>query len=253
MFIRSTLLAIACMLPLTGCVFYVNGAPSEPLNFGHRTLQLNATDIQQLKADTGAGDLVIVGVAGQQQITVDADVYEYPDNHAKLTLEQHGTQAVLVAKFDSHFSINRNSPHINLRVTVPAAIALDITDGSGQLEIRDMTADVTVVDGSGDLTIRGGHNLDIEDGSGSVLLANISGKIRLDDGSGDINIRDVAGDIRIDDGSGGMTVKNVQGTVTIDDGSGDIDVRHTLGLNIESAGSGDVHFDDINGPVKLNK
>ncbi|MCL1075656.1 DUF4097 family beta strand repeat-containing protein [Shewanella dokdonensis] len=253
MFVRSTLLMLACVLPLTGCVFYVNGAHSEPLNHGHRTLQLNAAEIQQLTADTGAGDLVIVGVAEQQQITVDADVYDYPDVPAKLTLEQHGTQAVLVAKFDSHFSINRNSPYINLRVTVPAAMVLDVTDGSGQLEIRDMTANIKVVDGSGDLTIRGAHDLDINDGSGSVTLANISGKIRLDDGSGDIDIRDVGGDIRIDDGSGSMTVKNVQGTVTIDDGSGDIDVRHTQGLNIINAGSGDVHFDNINGPVTMDK
>ncbi|TCN87038.1 DUF4097 family beta strand repeat-containing protein [Shewanella fodinae] len=253
MFVRSTLLALVCMLPLTGCVFYVNGAHSEPLNYGHRSLVLDSTNISQLQADTGAGELVIVGVADQQQIKVEADVYEYADVPAILTLEQQGSRAVLTAKFANHVSFSHRSPYINLRVTVPAALMLDVTDGSGPLEIRDMTANIKVVDGSGELTIRGGHDLNIQDGSGSVTLANVSGKIRLDDGSGDIDIRDVGGDVRIDDGSGSLTVTNVSGIVTIDDGSGDINVRHTQGLNIISAGSGDVHFDDINGPVTMDK
>ena len=54
------------------------------------------------------------------------------------------------------------------------------------------------------LTVRVPKNMDVEvdDGSGEVKIAQINGNIQIDDGSGEINIRDIRGDVGIDDGSG---------------------------------------------------
>lgn len=235
---------------LTGCIINVNAAGMLELDHQQRELVLESQDIEELIAETGAGSLEIIGVEGLTQIKLVADIYSNDDSKVILTLEKKANKAKLKADFEQE-SFNNYSPYIDLKLQVPAGLALDIDDGSGAILINKMTADIKVKDGSGELVIHGGNNVSIDDGSGAIEVTQLNGNLAITDGSGAITVTDIKGNITIDDGSGEIAVANVQNTVSITDGSGDINVINTKGLSILAAGSGDVTFDKIDGPVSM--
>lgn len=235
---------------LTGCIINVNAAGMPDLDHQQRELVLESQDIEELIAETGAGSLEIIGVEGLTQIKLVADIYSNDDSKVILTLEKKANKAKLKADFEQE-SFNNYSPYIDLKLQVPAGLALDIDDGSGAILINKMTADIKVKDGSGELVIHGGNNVSIDDGSGAIEVTQLNGNLAITDGSGAITVTDIKGNITIDDGSGEIAVANVQNTVSITDGSGDINVINTKGLSILAAGSGDVTFDKIDGPVSM--
>lgn len=250
MFTLAFILVFTAGVSLTGCIINVNAAGMPDLDHQQRELTLDSQDLQGLIAETGAGSLEIIGVEGLTQIKLVADIYSNDDSKVILTLEKKANKAKLKADFEQS-GFNNYSPYIDLKLQVPANLALDIDDGSGAILISKMTADINVKDGSGELIINGGNNVSIDDGSGDIEVSKISGNLTIDDGSGAIKVTDVRGNIAIDDGSGNIEVANVQSPVTITDGSGDINVFNTKGLTILAAGSGDVKFNKIDGPVSM--
>ncbi|ABX47326.1 putative lipoprotein [Shewanella baltica OS625] len=252
-FTLAFILVFTAGVSLTGCIINVNAAGMPDLDHQQRELTLDSQDLQGLIAETGAGSLEIIGVEGLTQIKLVADIYsnkDSNDNKLILTLEKKANKAKLKADFEQS-GFNNYSPYIDLKLQVPANLALDIDDGSGAILINKMTADINVKDGSGELIINGGNNVSIDDGSGDIEVSQINGNLKIDDGSGAIKVTDIRGNIAIDDGSGNIEVANVQSAVTITDGSGNINVFNTKGLTILAAGSGDVTFNKIDGPVSM--
>lgn len=253
-FILAFILVFTTGVSITGCIINVNAAGMSDLNHQQRELQLDSQDLQGLIAETGAGSLEIIGVEGLTQIKLVADIYSNKDGNDDskviLTLEKKANKAKLKADFEQS-GFNNYSPYIDLKLQVPANLALDIDDGSGEILINKMTADIKLKDGSGKLIIHGGNHVNIDDGSGDIEISQINGSLTIKDGSGAIKVTDVRGNTVIDDGSGSIEVTNVQSTVTITDGSGDINIFNTKGLTILAAGSGDVTFNKIDGPVSM--
>ena len=282
--------AISSSLLLTGCVIHVSA--DQFAEQKQQDLRVSAANVSQLKIDAEAGSLIIKGDSNATAITVNANIYAAKgDETYTLTLEKHGDTAELISKLNngSVSFYSGSSPHIDLIVSVPAQLKLDIDDDSGDIVIRAMQNDINIDDDSGSIVIEGGRNIRLDDDSGDIHIRNVSGNINIEDdsgsiiidqGQGRIDIEDDSGDIRIEnsqgpariiDESGSISVKTLGGALTIEDGSGDIDVRHikglvtitdgsgsiyvndTLGLTIIEAGSGDLSIDNINGPVKLNK
>lgn len=249
---------IAVCLPtllLSACVIHVgHSTAAEQLKHEQRKLQLSATDLTELAAETQAGDLKIIGVKGASQIEVTADLYYSEAKQYNLSLEKSGSTAVLKAVNASCIGVCMgSSAYADLVVTMPAELALKLDDGSGDIHIEGLNSDLTIDDGSGDLTVQGGRNLVLEDGSGTIRLTQLSGNVRVDDGSGDLFIQQVAGTVKVEDSSGDIDIQQVQGLVTVSDSSGDIRVLKAGGFTLLDDGSGDLKIDQINGPVSLNK
>ncbi|TMO97707.1 hypothetical protein CWC14_08080 [Pseudoalteromonas sp. S3260] len=264
---------ISGILLLSGCVFHIS--PSVASVKQTQQLSLPSNNLEYLAILSGAGSLDIQGSNTATNISVDAIIYTADiDDEYELTLEKSGTQAKLVAQNKSNNGISfysGQSPSINLVVTVPSTLNLDINDGSGDIVINEMQSNIDVKDGSGSLSINGAKNLNIDDGSGSIYVKNVVGDLALNDGSGSIDIDNVSGNVAIEDGSGGITIKHIKGAVTVDDnsgdmliehigssvtiedGSGDIRVNYAKALTITEAGSGDVSIDNISGTVKLDR
>lgn len=230
-----------------------------------KNLQLDADSISSLRADTGAGTLHIRGEKGADTITVEADVVgNVPESQDyQLTLERDGDVARLVARTDRG---QDDVTHIDLRVTVPAGMALVVKDGSGDTWIKSIENSVSVDDGSGDLsiieitgdvdvsdgsgrteiiTVTG--DIDLTDGSGDVEVNTVTGQVSIGDGSGDIEVVTVSGNVDVRDNSGDILVRTVSGEVRVRDGSGDIDVDTALAFVLDSDGSGDVRLKNVNG------
>jgi len=206
-----------------------------------RDLRLAADGIEKLEIDTGAGELSVVGVADLQEVLVAATITvpgssadrarELIDEQLVLTLERHGNRAVLNSYFEDTGFSWRESPGVRLEVRVPSRLGLDVEDGSGSMDIREVLGDVTVDDGSGSITMqRVGGEVRIEDGSGSVTVSEVGGNLSIVDGSGSIDIRQVAGSVFIDDGSGGIDVDDVaQDLIVEESGSGGLRVANVRG------------------------
>lgn len=225
---------------------------NEPAPIQHRQLQLNANHLQQLVAETAAGDLHIIGEKGREQIDVEARINFDNIDHLELTLEAKGDAAVLIARNNEDRLFGYvNNASVDLVVRVPERFALKLEDGSGDTRIEGLSGDLLIQDGSGNLQVSGGHQVSIEDGSGNLSLAQSRGNVRIDDGSGDIRVSQIGGALSVTDGSGDVEVNQVQGIVTLDDGSGDIRVTQAGGLIVNEAGSGGLRYQQISGPIQV--
>lgn len=225
---------------------------------------LDADGIRALELDTGAGYLDITGSAGSSDIEVRAractdsrrrldemDVlYQRRGNNWEVKTEIGNARDG--SSVFSLFDFN-NQARIDMDVRVPAGLLLEVDDGSGVINIRNVTGTALVEDGSGDIGISNfTGSLDIDDGSGEVDIQDVNGTVRVNDGSGSITIAR-AMDVTVRDGSGSITIQDIEGNVHIpDDGSGDIRVEGVRGgFTARSTGSGDVLYRDVDGRVDV--
>ena len=204
-----------------------------------RDLALETTGLAEFVIDAGAGSLVVTGVDGAAAIAVTATIIVEDKNDEEaqeliakrldLKLERDGDRAILRSGFDSGWSWDGNAT-IDLDVRMPAGLALEVDDGSGSMTITDVTADVFIDDGSGSMQITNAGSVTVDDGSGSIKITTAAGDVYVDDGSGTIEIRGVGGSVKIDDGSGSIRVDDVEQDLIIkDSGSGGLTYTNVRG------------------------
>ncbi len=228
-----------------------------------RNLSLSAKGIEELQIDCGAGFLKVNGQKGLTDIKVEAEIVlegkseknaeDFLKKYLVLSLEKRGRRAVLTSGFKEYRSIfSFGSKLINLTVSIPAEMDLDVDDGSGYIKIADIVGDLVIDDGSGSIeivNIKG--NVNVDDGSGEVELEEITGDVDVDDGSGEVSVEGVSGDVSVDDGSGSITIRNIGGSVTVRDGSGSITIDGVeKDVYIPSDGSGSVRLNNVKGKVR---
>ena len=229
--------ALTTALLLASCAVMNNAELQES-----RQLELDAQRLSEMYIDVGAGRLAVRGTADSDRVRITAEVWQVKasDDYV-LKLVQDGRRAVLEADIDSG-----SGDRIDLIVSVPEQLRLDIRDGSGSIDLMDVRSDVRIDDGSGSIKVRNlGGALEIEDGSGSLSVLDIRGDITINDGSGSISVRDAGGDLDIRDGSGSITVQGIVGVVRINDGSGSISVDGAADFGLLSDGSGSVNTRNI--------
>jgi len=208
-----------------------------------RDLTVDASGVDSLVINVGAGSLDVAGVDGLDTIEVKAvividdtdgeDGQKIIEKNLVLTLDRDGSTAKLKSEFDNGIWGFGSSGRVDLEVRAPSTLAVSIDDGSGSMDVSNFSGDVS-----------------IDDGSGSIDVQNV-GVLRIDDGSGSIDVSGASGDVYVNDGSGSITVDAVGGSVTIDDGSGSIRVSDVAeDLIIIDDGSGSINFSDVRGSVE---
>ena len=102
---------------------------------------------------------------------------------------------------------------------------------------------VTGRNDSGDLTLHGASDVDIEAGSGDVTVDGATGTVRVRAGSGDVKLTGIAGPATVTVGSGDVTGHDLRGTRTsIEVSSGDITLNLPGTGDVTAlTGSGDIH------------
>jgi hypothetical protein len=135
-------------------------------------------------------------------------------------------------------------------IRVPASREAIVQLGVGEIDAKDLAADLKLRVKSGGVTASGikGDVL-IDTGSGSVEAGAIRGDLDIDTGSGSVDVADVkeGRTVRIDTGSGHVEVADVAcEDLSVDTGSGSVEVRRAQlkGLKIDT-GSGGVDADEI--------
>lgn len=207
-------------------------------------LTLDLTDSDSLIILAAAGDLDISGVPGSNQAVIHARVCASKEQWlAESEVEIiNGTQAqisVILPDTGSGWSLLANRyAWLDLHITLPQDIALDVKDSSGDIDIKNIAA------------------IELRDSSGDIRIAHVSGAVSLQDSSGDIDVSHVGGDFTIEsDSSGDIYGHDIKGSVLVKkDSSGDIRMqRIAQNVIIEKDSSGDISASDIGGDFRVLK
>jgi hypothetical protein len=248
---------------LTAAVLLGTAAPLLSQSFdecrheAQRTATVDAAGARQLMLKAGAGSLKIEGRAGLDRVTIrgracasSAELLE----RIELRAQRNGSDVVVEAmqREDGWRFSNNNYARLDLVVEMPAAMAAEIVDGSGSIEVSNLGA-VDITDGSGEISGNDLHgDVRIHDGSGSITLTDLDGTVDIRDGSGSIELRNVGGTIDITDGSGEVDIRGARASVRVSDGSGGIEVHDVAGdFTVERDGSGGINYANVRGRVDI--
>jgi DUF4097 and DUF4098 domain-containing protein YvlB len=201
----------------------------------NQSLSIEQGNTKKIFVDVGAGALDIRG-ADVDEISVKARIYSKKYRHLEdledafqdkmeFSLIKENTTIVLKAiNKKSMFSFSTPNISVDLDITIPESMNLEIEDGSGDMKIFNI-----------------GGQLKIDDGSGSTYIKQVGGGLYVEDGSGHLNISNIIGDVHIGDGSGMIDIVDISGNLTINDGSGSIDIRDLDGdFKLDEDGSGEI-------------
>ena len=210
-----------------------------------RNAEVDARGATSARIEAGAGSLRIEGRQGISSVKVRGTARSSRRgdlDDIKLIAERRGSEVFIKVDIPDGsregwriFNGNLQAMALDLVIEVPVTLALDVDDGSGDVEILN-TGSVELEDGSGNLEIRGTTgNVRVNDGSGGIILDGIDGNVRVSDGSGEIRGRNITGDFIVDE-----------------DGSGSIDVDRVAGdFVVDNDGSGSIRYDTVKGKVDI--
>ena len=146
------------------------------------------------------------------------------------------------------------NPSLDMSIEVPAGMALEIADESGDVVIQGV-GPVRITDGSGDISMKGITGMvRVRDGAGNVDIGGVDGDVEVRDGAGRIRVNTITGTFRVgSDGSGSILARAVAGAVIIGrDGGGHVEVDRIGGdFAVEKKDGGRVKFNDVKGSVRI--
>ena len=211
----------------------------------HRTLlseRASSVGVRLVRIEARAGSLRVEGRLGNPEIyaagTARASSRELLER-IKLKTERHGDVVDVIVEIPEAEGYDDDHEYaaLDLTVELPETIALDVVDGSGDLEIKNVGP------------------LELVDGSGEATIDRVRGRLRVRDGSGELRIQDVRGDVQLEDGSGGIRLRTIGGSVTVTrDGSGEIEAVDVTGsVRIQSKGSGSVEVERVGGDFVVDR
>ncbi len=243
---------VACLL-VTGTVQAWGGCEHE------RKLE----ESMRVSGDTlaivaSAGELEVVGDESADVVSVSARVCASRESWAEeagIAMSSDGDARVEVLMPDTSGSgWGNNYVTVDLVVRVPADLALDVKDSSGDVEMRGVGA-VTIKDSSGDIEISNADSVVVQDSSGDIELEEIAGDVTVaQDSSGDIRGRTVGGSVLVArDSSGDIRFRDVTNDFLVErDSSGDVVAQGIGGdFAVLQDGSGEIRHSDVMGSVDI--
>lgn len=220
---KNKTLIIAAVIPLT--LFAQSQAWAKCEHQRDIDLALSVNDIELIQISVNAGDLKIDGHSTTNKILIKGKACASKADSLdgiKLVSEQQGNKAVIKTLMpdSNNFSWfgKNNYAYVDLEITVPEKIGLEVSDSSGSLRISRV------------------------------------GSLSLDDSSGDIDIEHVSGDVSVNDSSGGIEIEHVLGSVTVRDSSGSMDISDVgQQVLVSEDSSGDIHIEDVKSDVLIKR
>ncbi len=214
---------------------------------------------ESLAIVAGAGDLEIIGDPGTDVVNVQARICASKSEWAEeagvaMSSQGDARVEVIIPKTSGMGGWGNNYLSIDLVVRVPADLALDVKDSSGDVDMRGVGA-VTIKDSSGDIEISQAASVMVEDSSGDIELDGITGDVTVaQDSSGDIRGRDVGGSVVVArDSSGDIRFRDVSNDFLVErDSSGDVVAQGIGGdFAVLADGSGEIRHSDVRGSVDI--
>lgn len=201
-----------------------------------RNATVNAAGATSVRIDARAGLLRVTGRTDLTEVRVrgtarasSRDLLDDIKVEAVRTGNQIEIRALVPESRDRDWN---DRAGLDLVIEVPATLALDVDDTSGDLTVESVAAKIRIEDGSGNIRVRDVGDLWIRDSSGGIDVRGVKGSVDVDDdSSGEIEVYDVTGSVRVGrDSSGSIDVSRVGGDFIVErDGSGSIDYGDVKG------------------------
>jgi len=224
-----------------------------------RTLNVSAQP--DLYVSTGSGNITIHEGSGNQiQIVghVHAGWSAFGDVGSRI---QHILQSPPIVQEGNTVRVGENVSHemyenitIDYEITAPAAVALNLHSGSGDIETDHLGRYISATSGSGNVRARGiSGPAELQTGSGDIELGELAaGDVKARTGSGNVHIHGLNGGLIARSGSGDIDADgHLNGAATLESGSGNVKLHlgNDAHFNLEaSTGSGDIHVNFPNAP-----
>ena len=139
-----------------------------------REAALDAGGARSVRIEAGAGELRIEGKTGQTRVEARGTACASSEKvlgQIRLNATRQGDVIVVKAEIPEGSSWGWNEQaRLDLTVTVPRIMPLDVDDGSGSAEIAHV------------------GKLNVHDGSGELSVSDVTGDLGIDDGSGSIEV-----------------------------------------------------------------
>jgi hypothetical protein len=238
--------------------FFAISASAEPFT-REVTREFDAQPGQKLTIDVGSSEIevragdsskVVVEVLMSVKSGSEAKAEEIFDNtmlefseDVSGILVKTGT---LKKKAKSWFGTKRSKlPDIKIIATCPPEFDLNLDTGSGSIVIDGISGKLRLDTGSGSITGSNlGGSVSADTGSGTVNIQNLVGNLIADTGSGGISVDGLDGNFSGDTGSGSIKASGQISGFSADTGSGRIDIETSVNLTEDSSadtGSGSIH------------
>jgi len=267
-------------LVVLASMMFAGNAIGNPCKYSNNlSEQIDAKDIDRIKLNALAGELVVTGVADSTTVTVNGractDTEKYL-NEIVLDVERTGSSVTVTVVIPESVRSGWNTEYayVDLEVSLPESTPIEIKDSSGDMDLSSISV-TSINDSSGRIKLRNGQSdLVLDDSSGNILIRQLNGNLSLADSSGNIRLREIKGEVLIrrdssgeieiskveknveivSDGSGGIDIDEVGGSVTIgSDGSGSILVSNVnSSVHIGSDGSGEIRVADVTGDFSVD-
>lgn len=105
---------------------------------------------------------------------------------------------------------------------------------------------------SWELGVPDNTSLNLNTGSGNIIVEGINTNIKSNLGSGDVELKSVKGDLNFNTGSGNIDLTNAEGDLSFNTGSGNIRATGGTGKYSFNAGSGDITIQKLAGAFAVN-
>lgn len=264
------LLVVALLFVLAGIgavvFFAVRGADFAVFNVPlvsataeeNKTLKIDAEKPVSLSVNDDAGDVTIVG-ADVEAVEVQIVKTGYGSNDAraeealkgiKYDLKQSGNTITFTYKLDGRQTREVNT--VDIIVTVPTETSVEVDNGFGVVDIKDLKGNVDVNGDFGDATINNIEGaLSLENASGEIQVSNVdagSKDVNIEADFGKISLEKVNGnDITVSSSSGSLTLSNVRAT-------GDFFSKSDFGnITFENGSAASFTIESSSGKVILTK
>jgi len=220
---------------------------------------LDVSGSQSLAIAAGAGDLVIAGVSGSDEVRISgkicvSDEHWLDDARLETSSGDRAEINVVLPDVSGGWSLwGSKYAYMDLELEVPDGLALQLRDSSGDIDIEDIST-LSIQDSSGDIEVRNAAGLvEIQDSSGDIDVKGLHGDFTIiSDSSGDIRGSGIEGNVLVkSDSSGDIRFTDVGKDVVVErDSSGDIVAKHVGGdFKVLKDSSGSIRSEDIAGEV----
>lgn len=271
-------LALATALLMTGCTVQVNtsGLSIDNCTYSSDFVETQAVDgATRLEVNAISGSLTIRGQEGLTEVRAEGRACASSENLLqKMSLESSRSGETVRVDVGFPNAVVAGNYWMDLTIDLPADMTARVDASSGAVVIERL-AGLELTKGSGDLDITEiTGDLRVQTGSGTATLREIEGATTYEGGSGDLTMRDLKGKVTVrEKGSGKVMIENLGSDLVLHDvGSGDIDVLGIAGaleigqkmsgrfrfsdlgsFTADELGSGDLEIRDVKGPVTLHE
>ena len=141
---------------------------------------------------------------------------------------------------------------LELILSVPDGLALEVETASGDVSIDDMQNEIDVTAASGDVEMkRIGGTLAVHVASGDIDITDVAGNVKLVSASGDVKGRNIAGDCVINTTSGDIDLSGIDGDLELRSVTGDATIDGVGSVEYNGM-SGSGRFIDVRGGVSAS-